>query len=228
MNANKSMAYTDLVQKRKACHECGNCLNNPADVESGRFDSEQIGPWSVWQSNLNARLLVIGQDWGDVNYFSKQKGQSKDDSPSNATIQRLLDSIGIKIPPPSLRSAELGEIFMTNAILCLKQGGKDGGVRKEWFDKCGKFFLKPLITIIQPKVVVTLGRYAFRLICDLYNLHPPKYRDTILCPVELRLTGNITYIPVYHVSPLVLMKTRKIGEQEGDWQRIRTALDKSA
>ena len=41
------------------------------------FRSAQIGPWSLWQGNLDAEIMVIGQDWGDKNYFTKNKGHDQ-------------------------------------------------------------------------------------------------------------------------------------------------------
>ena len=54
-------------------------------------------------------------------------------------------------------------VFFTNAILCLKtKGGMQGKVEKEWFSSCGETFLRPLIELIQPQVVVCLGERAWR------------------------------------------------------------------
>ena len=40
-------------------------LKEPSEIENGKYDKEDsIGPWSLWQGNLEAQILVIGQDWG--------------------------------------------------------------------------------------------------------------------------------------------------------------------
>lgn len=70
----KIEAYKSLVEKRKDCSLC-NGLSNPAAVANGKYDSNEIGPWSLWQANLNTNLLVVGQDWGDVKYFKKWEGK---------------------------------------------------------------------------------------------------------------------------------------------------------
>lgn len=56
-----------LVQKRKQCRLCRgvtNCSEFPQD-------SDQIGPWSLWHGDLDADILLVGQDWGDVDLFNK-------------------------------------------------------------------------------------------------------------------------------------------------------------
>ena len=61
----KEEQYNALVEKRKACKKCSNCgLINPSQIESGKFDSDEIGPWTRWHGNLNADVMIIGQDWG--------------------------------------------------------------------------------------------------------------------------------------------------------------------
>ena len=63
-----------LVTARKACHLCSG-LTNPADVDGGRLNSEHIGAWSLWQGNLDAPVMVVGQDWGDTTYFIRNGGE---------------------------------------------------------------------------------------------------------------------------------------------------------
>jgi DNA polymerase len=33
------------------------------------YDNQgHIGPWTQWQGNLNAELMIVGQDWGGTEY----------------------------------------------------------------------------------------------------------------------------------------------------------------
>src|ERR1035441_2430857 len=72
----RTESYAALVRGRQACHACRGLIN-PSECEGGIHDSDQIGPWSLWQGNLSADLLVVGQDWGDTRYFAKNKGREK-------------------------------------------------------------------------------------------------------------------------------------------------------
>jgi len=223
MNTNKEIAYRNLVQSRKICHLCEG-LTNPAEYDNGMFDSDHIGPWSRWQGNLNAQLMIIGQDWGDTGYFRRYGGHERDNNPSNKTIRELLASIEIPIPPPSSRVGSLSSIFLTNAILCLKEGGLGGDVKQDWFNNCGHHYLKPLIEIISPKVVVSLGKYAYEIICRLYNLPKTSFRDAVDRKEGEPLSKGVVLLPVYHCSPRVLHTHRGIAQQKFDWQRIKFAL----
>jgi len=227
MNTSKLKAYQELVSSRKACLLCDG-LTNPSAINDGIFDSNHIGPWSRWQGNLDSDLMVIGQDWGDVNYFIENKGYDKDNNPSDNTIRNLLASIDIEIPQPSKCDETKTPIFLTNTILCLKKGGLAGPIKKSWFDNCGKNFLQPLIEIIQPKVVVTLGKYAYEAICKLYVLPKVMFKDAVILHQEgFFLIKGVRFLPMYHCSPLVInSKTRTLFEQKADWQKVRKALGK--
>lgn len=97
---NKLEAYRVLVTKRKACRLCCG-LTNPADPKCGAFDSEEIGPWSLWPGCLDADILVVGQDWGDEAFFMKNNGRDPAINPTNDNLRALLKEIGyLKIGHP--------------------------------------------------------------------------------------------------------------------------------
>src|SRR5688500_5207961 len=130
MNRSKQAAYAALVAGRKTCHACMG-LTNPADYAAGRYDSPEIGPWTRWQGNLDATLMIVGQDWGDTAYFARHDGLDGSTNPTNRTLCRLLHSIGIHIDPQATVAGR-GQIFLTNTILCLKSGGMQATVAAQW------------------------------------------------------------------------------------------------
>jgi hypothetical protein len=67
----KRQRYNELVAKRKTCCECIG-LSNPAESQLRQFDSDQIGPWSRLHGDLNAQLMIVGQDWGGVTFPTRQ------------------------------------------------------------------------------------------------------------------------------------------------------------
>jgi hypothetical protein len=81
--------------------------------------------------------VVVGQDWGDTDYFIKNHGVDAKDNPTNNMLRELLLSIGIDIGLPHERQ-DSSRVFLTNAILCLKTtGGMQGNVERKWFSNCG-------------------------------------------------------------------------------------------
>ena len=153
MSGDRLASYHVLVDKRKACGVC-NGLTNPSACANGSYDSDHIGPWTLWQGKLDAELMIVVQDWGDRDYFVKNRGRDLADNPTNNTLHGLLASIGIDIEKPTLLDSGGGAIFLTNAVLCLKNGGMQGPTDSTWFANCGSRFLRPTIEISARKLLL--------------------------------------------------------------------------
>ncbi|MBO09079.1 MAG: hypothetical protein CL478_12605 [Acidobacteria bacterium] len=218
------LSYEQLVQKRKTCSLCSE-LVNPSQCERGHHDSNHIGPWSRWQGNLDAEIVVVGQDWGDTDYFIKNHGVDAKDNPTNNMLRELLLSIGIDIGLPHERQ-DSSRVFLTNAILCLKTtGGMQGNVERKWFSNCGAEFLRPLIEIVEPKVVICLGERAWRSVVTAFGQRPGRFRESVENPKGIRLMESVVAMAVYHCGARVLNMNRSRDQQLRDWQRVRNMLN---
>jgi uracil-DNA glycosylase len=217
----KQDEYRELVQKRKECARCQD-LVNPAQCCKGDYDGEEIGPWSLWQGYLDARLLVVGQDWGDERCFRGDRGRDTASNPTNRTIVELLEVAGVQINPVGSECPHKGRVFLTNAILCLKSGGLQAPVKKPWFENCGKEFLLPLIRIVRPEVVVTLGVRAFEAIVSAVGGKPAtgSFREIVEDPNGFEIDAGIRLFPRYHCGRRILNTHRKIEQQREDWKKI--------
>jgi DNA polymerase len=216
-------AYSALVSLRKSCRTCAG-LVNPSACANGKYDSDHIGPWSLWQGNLDADLMIVGQDWGDTRYFLDNRGREARRNRTNDTLRTLLTSIGIEIAPPTPSDAGGGPCFFTNAILCLKQGGLQAKVDSAWFANCGSRFLKPTIEIVRPKVLVTLGEGAYRAVAGLYGLRRMPFRAAVEHEEGFAISGTTRYVPLYHCGARILNTHRPLEQQLLDWERVGKAL----
>jgi uracil-DNA glycosylase len=219
----RAAAYTALVHARQSCHACP-ALVNPAVCGGGIHDSDQIGPWSLWQGNLNAELVIVGQDWGDARYFTENFGREAPHNPTNETLRRLLGSIGIEIAGPTATDTGGGPLFLTNAVLCLKEGGMQAKVQPGWFANCGARFLRPTIDLIAPKVVVTLGEWAYRATTAAYDVPRVAFRQAVERADGFVLTDGARYFPMYHCGARILNTHRPMAMQLVDWARVERAL----
>ena len=168
-------------------------------------------------------MAVVGQDWGDTNYYLKNSGHETTGNPTNETLRQLLNVAGINIKPPSAEDAGGGELFFTNAILCLKKGGMQAKVDSEWFASCGKLFLRPTLDLIAPAVIVTLGQRAYETVCNVNGLRPKKFRDAVESDGE-KLDSGATLAPVYHCGRHILNTHRPLSMQKQDWERVGRLL----
>ena len=213
----KAQAYNNLVRERKACRACQGLIN-PADYT---YDSDQIGPWSLWQGNLDSDLLIVGQDWGDITYFEKWEGRDQPTgNPTNENLRLLLEHIGISIGKP--RDHQEGELFFTNLILCLKQGGLQAPVEDQWLANCGEGFFRPLVEIVKPKAILALGKDMAITILKLYDVGFNKNRTlkAMMKESPYTLTPSTVLFPLYHCGAGSVNRNRSIGEQKKDWERV--------
>ncbi|MFH7326437.1 uracil-DNA glycosylase family protein [Desulfurivibrio sp. C05AmB] len=219
----KGSEYAQLVSARKACHRCKG-LTNPADIKGGRFDVEHVGAWSIWQGNLDATLMVVGQDWGDTVYFIRRRGQEGPRNPTNLALVELVDIAGASIGEPG---SSLGRnvAFFTNAILCLKKGGLQGKVQKEWFAECASF-LRRQIEIVHPLVVVGLGQRAYQTILQSFGLTAGTFRTEVEEPQGRLLPNGTQAFAVYHCGARIRNTHRPMDQQQQDWRRIRPFLQR--
>lgn len=219
----KLVAYHELVSCRGDCRACVG-LRNPAEPDLAAHDSPQIGPWTRLLGDLDAPLMIVGQDWGDVRYYQAHQGLDDLRNPTMRTLDRLLNDVGI---PASLSRYDAGArgIFLTNAILCLKDGGLQGAVRDEWFRECGSRFLRPTIELVAPRVVVALGAHAYGAIMRAWSLRPePRYLDAVELPDGTLLSCGSRVLAVYHCGNRVLNMTRGYEQQVQDWTRVARSL----
>lgn len=214
-------SYDTLVSRRRACRVCVG-LRNPALVAAGAYDHGEIGPWSSWQGKLDAPLMIVGQDYSDVSYFESRRGLEDPKNTTNLNLVKLLASIGISICAPGERSGR-GEVFLTNAILCLKEGGMQAPVRSEWFVECGRRFLRAQVELVHPNVVVGLGERAHNAIRGAFGLQSEPIRRAI-CSPGTRLSNGTLSVGVYHCGARVINIARNFELQLQDWQRVAAGL----
>jgi uracil-DNA glycosylase family 4 len=218
----RSETYRQLVQARKSCKACVD-LRNAAEIEYGVFDSSHIGPWSRWLGDLNAKVMVIGQEWGDWHAFIKQQGDNGAYSATNEFLRELLLSIGVDTKD-SRDTTQVAGVFLTNAVLCFKDEGCQGPVRDEWFANCGRRFLRPQIELIQPKAVVCLGERAFRAVLAAFEIPCTlSFRSAVDDSGTLLPSGS-TAFAVYHCGRRILNTHRSRPQQLADWKRIASVL----
>lgn len=219
----KEERYRQLIAGRKSCDLCSGCLDNASKIAGGDFDCDEIGPYTQWQRNLYADLMVVGQDFADVEGFIANEGWPGNDVQTNKVLTSLVAEAGIKISLPVYGQSEY-RLFFTNAVLCMKRdGGMRGRVPGQCVRQCGRHFLRPTIELVEPKLVVTLGRAATCAVNSVFDPSPPGRLPTggggggALHPT--RLFASTWLVPVFHP-----MASRSREAQREDWRQIGRIL----
>lgn len=108
------------------------------------------------------------------------------------------------------------DAFITNAALCnpLKNGNNSRPVKKE-IHNCA-YYLKSVLDLIRPQVVVTLGGVALEGINHLLGTRYPLDRSA----ASPQLFPEFTLLPLYHPSPRVANWRRPLDRQKQDFEKI--------
>jgi DNA polymerase len=161
--------------------------------------------------------MVVAQDFADEDGFLAHGGWPGERVQTNLRLVKLVGEAGVTIRPPK-RGESADELFFTNAVLCMKQGGMRADVPGSCYEQCGQRFLRPQIDIVSPKVVVTLGWGAAAAVCRAYGRElPAKLADPNASPIPL--TGSTKLMPLYHP-----MASRLREDQVADWRRVGELL----
>jgi len=215
---NKISAYKKIVSKRKA-YKFPEGLVNPSEVLNGIYDIEDhIGPWSAWQGNINADILLVGQDWGSVDFFIECEGGHLDHSITNRHLRELFHILGIEIGYPDHPEPDT-PVFFTNAVLGLKDGSMTSTIKSSWLKNGAETLLKPIIDIIEPKIIITLGKKAYDAMSIIYPLKKDALKNLInINPIELP-DGTLLFA-FYHCGGLGVA-SRNFELQKKDWEKIK-------
>jgi len=142
---------------------------------------------------------------------------------------KLLPEAGLKadLPRGVNGVTQRGELFCTNAVLCLKPGGDQVPLKSTWKNNCGKHFLRRQIEIVRPGLVICFGEVSYRAITNLYGLRrEERFPDAVELPEPYELFGGIKMMAVYHCSPPVLNTHRPLEKQLADWRRVGVVVSR--
>lgn len=218
----KQSQYAALVEKRKK-DPFFPALLNPSQIENGRFDCPEIGAWSRWHNDLDAEIMLIGQDWGNKDYFTTNEGRDTDSNPTNKNLTALFRELGYELGSARPEKPFQKGLFFTNAILGIKEGDMSAPVSSKWVKHCNEHYTKSLIEIIQPKVIICLGMKAYEAMRLIYSDLPIKPMAKLAedsFPVE---GGKIQIFPRFHCGGLGI-RNRSFDKQQADWQKINAVL----
>ena len=217
------MDYQALVAARKACRIC--VERNPGRIRSCAefdYDPQVVSLWEQWLGHTSPKLFVVGQDFGNVEYFVRNEGRDEPGNKTNDNLRKLLAQAGIEAGTPPHKDFD-APVFLTNSILCLKEGTMNAPLCASWVNSCTQRHLRPLLDWLKPPVVVGMGGCgwrAVRLVFALEDAPRPISRAAGLCWTAAEGTRVFA---AGHCGPLGLIN-RPWPQQILDWQRIGEAL----
>ena len=122
------------------------------------------------------------------------------------------------------------KIHFTNIIPFIRtgemQGNKEGIISKTVIQECAVQFLKPLIEIVKPKIIITLGLSVFEGLQAIFNIKPSTRSFTsIVEDSPLFIDSTLKIFPMFHCGAMGVNLNRRFEIQKEDWRKVKTALN---
>ena len=217
--------YGALVAARKACRIC--VERSPGKIRSCAefdFDPDVVSHWEAWLGHKRPKLLAVGQDFGNVGYFVRNRGRDDPNNKTNDNLRKLLREAGFDVTNPS-EADRSTPVFLTNSILCVKEGPMDGAVRPSWVDACADKHLRPLVLYLRPPIVVGMGSCGWRAVRRVFALdHAPERisqaagSSWISATRNLRVRGRPSRSARAHQPPLAAAARRLAADRRGGFR----------
>lgn len=187
----KLVTFTELVSCAIQCQKCPRMAGRSRVLGQGN-------------GNLNAKIMFIaeapgrkGADVSKVPLCGDQTGRNFD---------ALLEHCGLR----------RDEVFITNAVLCNPRDEKDRNATPTQLEQeeCS-VHLRTILEIVQPEIVVTLGRVALNAL-KIIEMHSA----TLAQHTGQRIAWNGRWlIPLYHPGPRARLH-RPLLDQQKDFTRL--------
>jgi hypothetical protein len=216
-----------LIMARKTCRIC--VQRSPGKIRSCAefdFDPDVVSHWEQWLGHRSPKLLLVGQDFGNVDYFVRHRGRDEPHNPTNDNLQRLLAAAGIRAKDPPEADPE-APVFATNSILCLKEGRMNGSILASWADSCAEAHLRPLVRYLRPPIVVGMGAHAWRAVRRVFALDHAPGQISEAAGSDWIAPDRTRVFAVGHPGPLGLVN-RPLERQLGDWRRIGAVVSETS
>jgi hypothetical protein len=215
--------YETLVAARKACRVC--VARSPGRLRSCaefEYDPNVVSLWEQWLGHRNPLLLMVGQDFGNVAYFIRNRGRDEKHNKTNDNLHRLLRAAGFAAAEPPERDP-LTRVFLTNSILCVKEGAMNAPIRDGWVRACTERHLMPLLRWLRPPVVVGMGGCGWRAVRQAFALDDAPRAILKAAGGDWCAADGSRVFAVGHCSPLGLIN-RPWPQQLADWRQIGAAV----
>ena len=187
----KEARLTDLIESVQHCDLCTRMCHRKKVLSSAN-------------GNVDSRILFVAEAPGRLG--ADRTGVPLHGDRTGDNFEALLGNIGW----------QREEVFITNAVLCnpKEENGNNATPTPEEIANCSAY-LRMVITLIEPDVVVTLGATALRA-ADLLFPHGLSLRTGV---ARLHPWRKTQLFPLYHPGPRALIH-RSLAKQRADFMRL--------
>ena len=167
--------YEELKKEILSCQKCDLCIEGKID----KLQAQVMG-----QGNLNADVMFIAQNPGENEVKNSQPLTST--GVSGKLYEQVLDYLGLT----------RDEVFTTNTVACHSPNNRDPEIWE--LNKCREYLQKQ-IDLVQPKLIVTFGRFAAQVFINKIKITQDhgKLHKSADYNVEVFPLAHPAYIKAY-------------------------------
>lgn len=212
MNNPKQQAIRKLLEDVRADLSCERIT--PPLVNQFTLHKAIPNLWFDWENRANSPIMIIGQDWGPYVQLKKYIVDSSQDHFASSRTEKFIIHELNAISPRLIN-----EVFFTVAVVFTRTGHLFRGNANYNESKSFRIsfaYVSRQIDIVKPKIILTLGRLAFRAVDLHFKIgFRTKKLSEIVTLGEINLEGTII-IPAYHPAAFVDPKI-----QRGAWKNLQ-------
>ncbi len=220
---NKISALRSLVKERRQ-EKAGSIASGYSknysklgDFHDGIYDfDDYIVPYSKSAFNLDAKIMIILQDWASEEFLKKGVNQTQvkfGHDPNLSTNKNLFYLL------KKYFNITFAETYATDVFPFIKPGNMSTGIPMKDMMRAAEQFAIPQIKIISPKIVICLGNLTFNSIRRAFGL---KGRLALTTPLD-KLSFSIDKSLIVGSIHVGAEGTRAIGGKaalENNWEKL--------
>lgn len=215
MPKSKERALRALAELRKKTRLKG--YKGVSDFHGGTFDGNHVSPWTKSGCNVDADIMVVGQDWVSADAFKRYNRDSSvategyDPSfPTNKNLDSLLKKhFGV------IRK----DCYLTNLFPFIKSGHASASIPLKHLVQCATIFTLQEIRIVRPRLVICLGLRTFSALRETVGFTDKlKMAEAIAAPFDYE---DAVIACVAHTGAFG-MNNRGKDQVERDWRKLAT------
>jgi uracil-DNA glycosylase len=219
ITALKWQRLRDLARERQRVRWKG--YRAVGDYHDGVYDCDWVSPYTKTACNVDADVFVLLQDWASDDLL---RGPRQPDIlklgrlptlPTNRNLEELLERTF---------HLRLDQVFATNLLPYIKPRGMSSPIRMTDLVRAAQRFALPQIRIVEPALVVCLGKATFNAVrraCDLKPL--PTLAQAIDSPFERETS---VFWCQAHTGARGLSHRGGVGGARRDWQKMKKDLQR--
>jgi restriction system protein len=215
----------DLLQlaKRRQADRPPRPHHRLAEFHGGYYECDYVSPWTISAANVDAELMIIGQDWASSKTLEQEPDKDRQrfgqdcSSPTNTNLREFLDRF---------MHLKFSETYATNAFPFIKHGAKNADIRFNDLVCYAKTYTLPQIEIVSPRMAICLGKKTFDAVRRAMELRRIEQGEARLPGHDTRL-GSAEIYGVPHPSPLVMNKTGAKDAAGRIWKMLADRLETS-